>query len=86
VQDELRHHKKGGREPTNIAIAFTRYLLTHPITLHCQKNRETRERRREEERERKKEREMDEKKRRKGESESESERAKCTVTHSVFAV
>ena len=65
-QHKLRLHKKDSREPTNIAIAFTRYLLTHPLTLYCQKKRETRERRREEERERKKEREMDEKKRRKG--------------------
>jgi hypothetical protein len=62
-----------------LAIAFTRYLLTHPMTLHWQKKK-TRERRREEERE-KKEREMDEKKRRKRESRTNE----WIWRHSVFA-
>ena len=55
MQEELRLHKKDGRE-RNIAIAHssTRNLLSHALTPQCQKRRNEKKAREKEEREREK--------------------------------
>ena len=56
MQEELRIHKKDGRERLNIAIAHssTRNLLSHALTPQCHKRRNEKKAREREEREREK--------------------------------
>ena len=56
MQEELRIHKKDGRERLNIAIAHssTRNLLSHALTPQCHKRRNEKKAREREAREREK--------------------------------
>ncbi len=54
MQEELRLHKKDGRERLNIAITHssTRNFLSHTLTPQCQKRRNEKKAREREDRER----------------------------------
>ena len=76
MQEELRIHKKDGRERLNIAIAHssTRNLLSHALTPQCQKRRNEKKAREREEGEREREKRM-----RRSEVKREGTRALCFI-------